>query len=306
MSAVGVGAGLCFLPTFLALQRAGYEPQVNAGGFEVAEALRYGVREAPWFWIPLFAVGSISVLLTSKRRHRPAWQAAAAMMAVSLVFFPSTAEPRLLPPFLVGATLGLGFTLHDFLMWTRRSRWVALPLVLTAGLPLLLWPHADAMADEYFDYYRVVDRSLLDAASFVDRHHGSGVVVVRQGRHGRAIGWWFEGLTGARIAVGSSQRWIGFPEERETARLASSFFDEKHTGIEIVDLAAEADVNLLVFRKWEWIGWQTWLSEPDPVVRVVFDDDEFMILEVQAHLRAAGRRMAWVEAVAYHPRDSRE
>ena len=108
-----------------------------------------------------------------------------------------------------------------------------------------------------------------------------GVVVVRHDRRGWPIGWWFEGLTEARIAVGSDERWLGFPAERERARLAARFFDAPLSGTELATMARQSDVALLVFRKWEWIGWQRWLEEPDPAVVVVYDDGSFMILAVR-------------------------
>ena len=212
------------------------------------------------------------------------------MTGVVLPLFLATGEVRLLPPLLAGTTMGLGVGLRRLAEAWRGRAWAAAPVALGLALPLLLWPRADAAAGDYHRYYRVVDRSLLDAAAAIESElrPGDGRVVVRHDRRGWPIGWWFEGLTDAPIVVGSDQRWLGFPAEREAARLAGRFFDAPLSGAELAALAGEADVDLLVFRKWEWIGWQRWLEERDPPVRVVYDDDRFMILEVKARPGSAG------------------
>ena len=87
----------------------------------------------------------------------------------------------------------------------------------------------------------------------------------------------------AALGVGSKVKWPGFPDGRERALLAGRFFEQGMGGHAVTELAAETGVDLLVFRKWEWIGWERWLSEPSPAVSVAFDDGEFMILDVRDH-----------------------
>ena len=142
---------------------------------------------------------------------------------------------------------------------------------------------ADARAADQYRFYTVADEPLQVAAAWIQEHHDGGLVVTRYDRFGWPVGWWFEGLTDADIAVGSNVKWLGFPDERERALLAERFFERGMTGRAVTELAAETGVELLVFRKWEWIGWERWLSEPSPTVSVAFDDGEFMILDVRDH-----------------------
>ena len=277
--AVTLGAA-CFLPTAFAFRAAGYDPPFDAGRLDVIEAFRYATRESPRFWAIAVATGIASLVVTAGCRRSTTWQVAAALLALALGLFGSTAEVRLVPPLLTGALLGIGVGVQRLReRWRGRGR-AALPLLAAAALPVALWPAADDQAADYFRYYRVVDGSLLAAAATVATADGEGAVVVRHDRRGWPIGWWFEGLTESRIVVGSDPRWLGFPEEQAQAGLAARFFDRPLTGPELTDLADRSGVDTLVFRKWEWIGWQRWLDEPDPPVTVLFDDDRFMVLRV--------------------------
>ena len=271
----------CSLPTLLAFWRAGYAPPLAASGLSLSGAFRYGTREAPWFWGTIVAGGLLSVAVTWPRRVTPVWLVAASLAVISLPLFLVTAEVRLLPPLLTGACLMAGFGLQRLEARLRRLPWSVLPLIATIAAPVLLWPRADAAATAYYRYYRVVDPSLLNAAQAVRAHDPGGVVAVRHDRRGWPIGWWFEGLTETRIAVGADDRWLGFPSERDAAHLAGQFFGERLTGMALTDLARRTGVEMLVFRKWEWIGWQRWLADPEPVVTIVYDDDQFMVLAIR-------------------------
>jgi hypothetical protein len=271
-------AAAAFLPTVVAFRSVGYAPPLTGAAGGVLDAFRYGTRESPWLWAVILAGGVVSLVATARRRSTT-WQVAAALTLVALPLFAATAQVRLLPPLLTGACLGVGLgirTLHQ----NRRTPWGSLAAAAALALPILLWPAADAAAGDYYRYYRVADVSLVRAAAAVDRFDPAGLVVVRHDRRGWPLGWWFEGLTEARIAVGSDPRWLGFPAERDRAGLAGRFFDAPLTGDELAALAAETDASLLVVRKWEWIGWQRWLDEPDPVVDVLYDDDRYLVLEL--------------------------
>jgi hypothetical protein len=168
------------------------------------------------------------------------------------------------------------------LLW-NGTRVAALRVGLAAtaiAVPAAAWSASNAVLPEWRDYYQVADASLLHAARYVDGHHGDGAVIVREDFRGWAIGWWFEGLTGASIVTGADERWLAFPTEIQNARLARRFFDQQLTVPQVLSLAAEYDVDLLVFQKWEWIGWMPWLEDLERENRVAYDDDEFMIVDV--------------------------
>jgi len=89
-------------------------------------------------------------------------------------------------------------------------------------------------------------------------------------------------LTHANIVVGSNTKYLAFPEERDHADLANRFFDQQRTTGQVRQLASATGVSYLVFKKWEWIGWQAWAREADPALKVVFDDGEYMIVATNA------------------------
>jgi hypothetical protein len=277
-------ATLCFLPTLAAMYRGGYDAPINAGALGTHDALTESIREAPKLWLFIFVAAMAFLVATYRRRGETTWQVAAGLMAPVLVLFPLTAEQRLIPAFIVGASLGFGLLLQDLWSLSERSAWGGLPLT-AAIVPILvlLSPHAEATLDEVYENARTADQSLVNTAAFVDANHGDGFVVVRQDREQLPIGWWFEGLTEAKIAVGSYAGALAFPEERENARIVDLFFDQELTTAAVAELAQQHGVDFLVFRKWEWLGWLAWLDEPDPAITVVYDDGEFMIFDVNPH-----------------------
>jgi len=284
-AAVGLGVA-CFGPTVLAFRRAGYAPPFDAAGFGAADAFRYGTRESPALWALVILLGLAGYGLTARWRD-PCWLLGLALTTVAAAALAASGEPRLLPPLLAGGLLGAGLGLRR--LWQRAvaaghgraavaSR--ALVVALAVALPALVWREADRPAGEFFRYYRVLDPSLLDAADLIATRDDGSPVAVRHDRRGWPLGWWFEGLTDAPIVVGADPRWLGFPAERASAATAGRFFDHPLTGAELSALSTETGIDRLVFRKREWIGWQRWLDEPNPVVRVLFDDGVFMVVEV--------------------------
>lgn len=272
----------CFAPTAMAFLGGGYAPPLDTAGLNPWTAFQYGAREAVWPWVIITVAGIGSLALTaSTRRRSAAWQVAVALAGGSGALFAMTGEVRLLPPFLTGVVIGLGFGwvwLRERLVAGTRLR--ALPLLSALTIPALLWLPADREATGYFTYYRTLDASMLGAAAAIDAANPEGTVAVRQDWRNWPIGWWFEGLTTARIAVGSDPRWLGFPEELAHAALVDRFFEQRLEPGQVHAVAADTGVELLAFRKWEWIGWQRWLEGAGPVVEVIYDDNEFLVLRI--------------------------
>jgi hypothetical protein len=277
--AAGAVAVLVFLPIALDFQSSDYDAPVNSNRFDYTDAIGISIREARWLWWPVFIVGTLAFPLLLRRRTNAAWQVGAALTGVAAVLFLFTTEPRLLPPLIVGTALGVGLLLQAAWERTGSTALGAAPLVVAAAMPILLWPFADLRAEELYRHYRVMDRSLMGAIEFVDAYEPEGAVLVRKTQKGWPGGWWFEGLTDETIKVGSEERWLGFGQERRNARLADRVFDRAQTGEQAVAAARRGDVQLLVFRKGDWRGWQTWLVQPSGL-RVVYDDGVTMVLDV--------------------------
>lgn len=275
---IGACGIACFAPTFLMLKQDSYGAPINVGRGTYLDSISLGVREAPSLWIAVFTTGLLFLGISHKDRFTALWKVQTALLIVPLALFVVTREPRLIPPILVGASLATGSALHALWQESRGTAWVGIPLLLAAIVPVLLWPLSDVRAREDIAYYRVADQSLIRTADWLNAHPTNGLVVIRQNGQGWPVGWWFEGLTHATIAVGSNTKYLAFPGERDHANLANQFFDQTRTAGQVRQFATETGVAYLVFKKWEWIGWQSWHAENDPALKVVFDDGEYMIV----------------------------
>ncbi len=285
----GVGLRLAFialapgaivaLGLLAAFHAAGYAPPLDAAGLGRLDAFVYATREATPVWIAVIC-GGVAALLLSGRRLGALGAACAALIGVPGVLFLVYPEARLLPPILCGALLA-ALSGVERLRWKRPSA-ITPSMLLSALLLAILVPAGDLMARQYFGYYRTLDQSLVDAAAAIQQIHPASIVAVRADLRGWPIGWWLEGLTSARIAVGSEARWLGFPGERASAMLASDFFDRRLSGDELRALSSRTGVRLLVVREREWIGWQRWLAEPKPPVSILFDDGETLVLRIDS------------------------
>ena len=175
--------------------------------------------------------------------------------------------------------------------WRRRclpfrrcgSRCAGGRIALAAGAAALALVAArgDGEAFAFFRFYAVLDESTIAAANALDGMEPDGVVAVREDRRGWPVGWWFEGLTDRRIAVGSDPRWLGFPAERDAAATVRGVFDGALSPEELRRRADDAGISQMVARKREWIGWQRWLAAPHPAVEVLYDDGVTIVLGIR-------------------------
>ncbi len=258
-------------PTLLAFRAAGYEPPLDAARFGPIDAWRYAAREAILPWTLVVMVGIAGVVAT-RRRATPEWLAATGLLLVAGPAMVVSAEPRLVSAVLIASILGVVMVVP-----TRPPAWC---LGTLAAVALALATVGDNAARAYGTFYRVLDQSLIGAATFVEATEPDGLVAVHADRRGWPVGWWYEGLTEQRIAVGSDPRWLGFPNERQQAELVANLFAPGRSGDELRQMADAAGVELLVTGKWDWIGWDRWLSETDPAVVVAYDDDETIVLRI--------------------------
>jgi hypothetical protein len=273
--------GFIAVALLAAFHAKGYAAPLDASGLGRIDAFAYATREATAVWVAILAGGVVS-LVAVRHCRGPLSNLCAALIVVPGVLFVLVPEARLLPPMLVGGTLALLDGLSRLPRLWNRHRLVA-PRTLAAALLLaIVVPAGDVVARDYFAYYRTLDSSLAAAAAAVQREADGGRVAVRADVRGWPIGWWLEGLTTARIVVGSDARWLGFPGERTAATTAGDFFDQRLSGDALRALARRTGVDLLVVRKREWIGWQRWLAEPSPPVTVVFDDGETLVLRIDS------------------------
>jgi len=278
LAALAVASTLLALPTFAAFSRLGYSPPLEAVGLSIGDAWRYGTREAPILWLGVVTAGVAGSLGSLVTRPSAPAALALALLAVGGASFALSAEPRLLPLLLLGGLLGLPLGLAGLARFTKRGTARRLVTAVPALLALLLASPGDRATRDYLGFYRVLEPSLVSAANRIEE---LGLpVAVRADRRGWPLGWWLEGLTTVPVAVGSDPRWLGFPDEQRTAADAVELFDGSLSPAELRSRADRLGVELLLVRKWEWIGWERWLAAEEPAVEPLFDDGDTLLLRV--------------------------
>ena len=262
---------LTFLPPFLINRGEGFSPLFNAASLNFGSVLHYPFTEAVWFWWTFIAVSTLYLALNVRRRSSVLWQTSAALVAAGLLGMALSGEPRLALALIVGATLAAAIALQAILTKSRGTIVANLAIPAAVALPLLLLPLSDTRARDLYNYYGIADRSLIETAAWVDAEHQGRTVAVARNKESWPLGWWFEGLTGAEILVGSDERWLGFPAEREAARIVNRFVDQPLTSAEVRALARQSGVELLVVKQADWPISRIWQSGEDPLP-VVFTD----------------------------------
>jgi hypothetical protein len=258
--------------------RAGYAAPTGASARSVVDAWNYGTREAPALWLLILASGVVGLIAQRRADSLPAWLLALSLLAPAGFLFLLSGQPRILPPILIGAGIGAALCARWVAGFGPRAHPAVLLLALAIAVTLVV--PADRAAAQFADFYQVVDESLVRAAAAIESEPDSSAVAVREDRRGWPIGWWFEALLDGPIIVGSDPRWLAFPAEQEHARQAEALFDGRLDAETFRQRAATSGVGYLVVAKWDWIGWERWLTTPGFPVAVLYDDDRYLVLRV--------------------------
>lgn len=267
-----------FSITGLRLLELGYEAPLNTVSFEVESALRYAIRDAPTLWLAIIVGGASYVLLSHGEWLNRWWQFSFTLIAGPGLLFLFAPEPRLMPPILIGCILAAAVALQR-LAESPLGGWYVGPSALV--LPIVVFPYFSQFSLELRTYYQMANSDLFETAHWVDTNADDGLVAVRWTRAGWQLGWWFEGLTDERIAVGSDPKWIGFPAELERAELVARLFGGELNGQEVVQLARQRGVTMLVFARYEWEGWREWHNTANAVSpELVFENDRFFVFRI--------------------------
>ena len=267
-----------FIAIAVAFISAGYSAPLAASAFAAVDGWRYATREAPRIWAAILAIGIICLAAAWRTRGDPAWLLPAALIAPFAVLFLFTGQPRLLPPVIIGAALAVGAGARQVAAIGKDGRLATTAAAL--ALAAFLAVPADRVATTYAHFYAVLDPSLVAAANAIAADKTPGTVAIRQDRRGWPIGWWFEALLAQPVLVGSDQQWLAFPEERDNARQVDALFAGGLDPTTFLALADARDVRYLVIPKWDWIGWERWLRDPDFPLTVLYDDDQTLVLRL--------------------------
>jgi hypothetical protein len=257
------------------MMRAGYAAPLPASARSSFDAWAYGTRESPALWLLILLAGIVSLAGEWRAPATVPWLLSASLLLSAGPLFLLTGQPRLLPPIIISAGLAAGLGARRVSAFGSRTR--VATLLATVAVAATLLTMADRASARFADFYRVVDPSLVRAASAIDADGEHGAVAVRMDRRGWPIGWWFEALSNRPVIVGSDQQWLAFPDEWEHARLAEALFDGGMDADAFRRRVTAAGVRYLVIPKWDWIGWERWIHAPNFPVSTVYDDDQYLV-----------------------------
>ena len=267
-----------FMVLAVSFMRAGYAAPLQASARSSIDAWTYGTRESPMLWVLVLLIGALSLAVESRNRVSVAWLFSVPLLLTGGLLFLVSGQPRLLSPVIIGAAIAAGLGAKRVSAFGPRARVVT--LVVALAIAASVFVRADRAASGFASFYHVVDESLVRAATAIEADGHVGAVAVRQDRRGWPIGWWFEALLHQPVIVGSDPRWLAFPDEWRHAQLAETLFDGGLSAEELRQRATSAGVRYLVVAKWDWIGWERWLRQPDFPVASIYDDERYLVLRL--------------------------
>jgi hypothetical protein len=266
--AVATPGGLLAVYNLVINPYPGVQPVLNPLSLDRIDSLLRTVSEAPVPWLVIAGLG-VGALFFRKWSNRQSvtLSLGLAWALVGVIFFVLIAEPRALLLTQVGLILlallcfqrlletanSVGRTKRE---WLTRSSRNALIVLGVATFSAIVVGGVHSFVNST-DWYRVVDHAELRALDDLkDAADAGDLVIASQGPHGNQIGWWVQGYAGIPAYTGVDLRFLTFPEEREQARVANSFFanDSDETESRETLEAVGADF-ILVDRRGADAGW---------------------------------------------------
>lgn len=266
----------------------GYGAPLAVSHRTLRDAWVYATRESPWLWAAIVVGGILSSSLIVMRN----WPAVTlahgfnppslavvvgfALVGPGTVLLVASGQPRLAPPVLLGGAILAGFTCSTT---TRAWTNARLP-VLSAWCLAIFWLAGitTGLVREFGHFYQVLDASLVTAAQRIPSS-STGAVAVAPDRRGWPVGWWIEALRETPVFTGSNPQWLAFPEERARAEEVDALLASPRASV-LQERARDLEVEYLLLRKWEWIGWERWIDGTPDVPTVIYDDNETMVFRI--------------------------
>ena len=271
----------------------GVAPTLNVLDTSRLESLFKAVREAPVPWV-IVTMAAIAVLF---RRRRPPDVAATVASGVSwafagLAFFLGTAEPRSLMVVQVGVVVSAFVTFAGvFGSYRARlrasgppstTRVVGYRLLIISSVSLFFALVVSGLAaySTSVQWYRLVNDAELES---LDRLRAismpDDLVIASRGRHTMPVGWWTQGYGQRQAYSGHDTAYLAFPDEREQAELANTFFSGSLSDSAAMSVLHDTGADFVaVDRRGPDARWLN--SELAQTFPVVDDSSNFVILEV--------------------------
>jgi len=274
----------------------GVVPTLNPEGTGRLESLLKAVREAPIPW----AIVTLAAIAMLFRRRWSTTLAATVASGVSwalagLAFFVVTAEPRGLMVAQVGVVVCAVVTFATVLRSAKATRQTQsnarvagyrLLIIANVALFCALVVSGVATYASSTAWYRLVGEAELKSFDRLTAVSTSDdLVLASRGRRGMPIGWWTQGYAQRRSYSGHDTAYLAFPDEREQAELANTFFSGELSDTDAIALLNSTGADFVaVDRRGPDARWLR--SEFARSFVVVDDSSNIVILEVPQGLSA--------------------
>lgn len=269
---------------------SGFKPTINPLALSRLDAMFAAVNDAPYPWM-LLSIAGLSVLFFRFWPDHVASTIAvgSSWLITSLGLFLVTGEPRalLITQLALVLLAVVGFAAaSEYLRPSGVARHspsrigvLRQRLLLVLGISLIAALVAGGL-NRYVratDWYRVVDTPEIAALDHLSEVSQPGdLVVAATGHHGNPVGWWVEGYAGRSTYTAINPNFLAFPDEREQAEIAASFFEDGYTLQESIAALVEIGAEYVVVdKRGPDAGW---LDGPVADAFMVLDDTSNIVV----------------------------
>lgn len=228
-----IGVSAIFLPWYVDTAKNSLGTIWNPIGYSlttVDQAFTYAYKD----WGPVFSniavVLPIGLLITIyaiiRMQEKPLLGAITAAVNISsIILFCLSFEVRVLAVFQIGLLSGITLLVYDLYYITSlhhrlvKFKIISIILAIIISASIIFFGNRRFMTD--IDWYRVVDKPVLEALDFLKSQPDHAKVVAAENPNKNFYFWWIEGYAGHPAFTASDKRWLNFIEEREQNSVAN-------------------------------------------------------------------------------------
>lgn len=191
---------------------------------EFVTAVEFVSREMPLLWRPAIVLALLVPAVLYRQRRHPLWLLTTGLATVLVGVAVSNPEPRFayLVPLLVTSALGL---LAATVRPPAALKWRAgLRAAAAGGLAATVVGGLTVFPAQIQYYGSLVPDGTSQALAALRANSDPTDVVAVPPVRGLPFGWWVEGRAQRPALVGSSEKWLNFPRERERANTSVRLF----------------------------------------------------------------------------------
>jgi hypothetical protein len=265
---------------------------------EFLGAMSVVYRDGPWLWKPALILTAVSplILMSRKYRNRPLWSVLAALDLSLLAAGILSGQDRLVyvAPIAVAFAMVLWLSLLSGGNRRRYKRDATIgPMPLsTAGVVRALAVVAVVAVSvrglAFFPTQRAFyganqPPGTLAGLDWIRQHTPNNALIAVAPENGAPFGWWVQGYARRAALVGSEDQWLNFPDERSRAQQVVTLLSEPDPLVPVVFARARQLHVQYLLLPWAWGGLLpadlTAYRDRHPR-SVVFDNEAMVMIQV--------------------------